>query len=105
MAEQNISSNRADDLSEMDGKWTIGGPRHAIAVEAACEIEQTCFVLLSEIQRLGISECLAQRGMVARIKDLSCIVMGALSDECETTADIAERLRFEFAKESEAVHA
>lgn len=79
------------DLVETGDTLVIGKARGDLAIEAACEIEELCNVLRAAVVADGGYGMLALRGMTVRVRDLARVVISALSDGNDDTADIAQR--------------
>lgn len=86
MAEANFIN---PDMIEAAHQYTITKRRLGLAIEAAGEIEDLCRIIHHE---LAPSEYLAASGMASRIKQLSRIILAAISDPAEKTDGIADRL-------------
>ena len=76
-------------LEEQENRITLSKNRQLVALEAAHEIQALCQTLRGAVTPNENQEHLVVRGLTARVNDLACALMSALSDEVETTAEIA----------------
>ena len=75
---------------------SVDTERNQIALEAAYEIEVMSDLIRRESAELPDGMKYLFRGLAIRLKELSGVVMSAIGDEAESTAEIACRLRGEF---------
>ena len=78
------------DLRETEGGIFMSSERQTVALEAACEIEQLCHMLQAGMDPENERCRLAVRGVSKRIQELSGVVISAVQDTLEQTADLAE---------------
>ncbi len=76
--------------------------RGQIARVAVWEIAQIADAIQLLVDELDDDINLMFRGMGIRLEDLSGVVMSALDDECEQTAELAERVRGPAASRAQA---
>lgn len=98
MTEMNTVSSKG--LTHDETSLIIGKDRSNIALQAAAEIE-----VLTDLMRVATNDPdtvhLSMRGLSLRVRDLSQVIMSALSDESDTTEAIAYRLLREGAEPEE----
>ena len=82
--------NTNPDLRETEGGIFMSSERKIITLEAVWEIDQLCRLLLAGMDPENEPRRLAVRGVSKRIQELSAVVMSAVSDTMEQTADLAE---------------
>jgi hypothetical protein len=78
-----------------NGDMTLGKARHDVCVEVAYELEALAYALPkltsnSDVEALNAG--LAVRGIAGRYVALAEVLLAALSDDAETTQDLARRV-------------
>lgn len=82
----------AADLTVSDASVMLGVARHALAMEAAMEVEALCLAMRDALDPACEVDSRALRGFRCRILELSRAAMSALCDEREETRTIARRV-------------
>lgn len=81
-----------------NGDVTLGKARHDVCMEVAYEMEALAYVLPqltsnSDVEALNTG--FAVRGIAGRYVALAEVLLAALSDDAETTRDLARRVHVE----------